>query len=278
MGNICIIGPRGSGKTTYLAGLAYWTELHINSKKGKIFTVEPLNEDTLSLKEKAENIICQGASFRPTGQEFGQVMSVYDAPLYQFKIKVNNLWHRNDEINLVVRDYPGEVFEELENREKIDSIYEDFIQESLAGGVVGCLILLTGWGSKTDKAYCRSLRSFIGYMGRNNRMQDFRLAIGMSMSERGELWSGRIEPEVDIFEVHLPETRKLLRDRIPKSNLKFYSLSTFGVLDKNDPRPNRVNIRGRDGQAAILKDVPQWKPYNAIAPLYWLSKGRNLLV
>ena len=26
MGNICIIGPTGAGKTTYLAGLAYWPE------------------------------------------------------------------------------------------------------------------------------------------------------------------------------------------------------------------------------------------------------------
>jgi hypothetical protein len=278
MSSICIIGPRSSGKTTYLAGLAYWTELHIQSRKGKIFTVEPLNEDTLNLKEKAENIICQGASFRPTGQEYGQVMSVYDAPLYQFKIKVNNLWHRNDEINLVVRDYPGEVFDELENKEEINSIYEDFIQESLVGDVVGCLVLLSGWGSETDRAYCRSLRRFIEYMSRKNRTKDFRLAVGMSMSERGELWSGRIEPEVDIFDVHLPETRKLLRGIIPKNNLKFYALSTFGVLDKNDPRPNRVSVRGRDGQAAILKEIPMWKPYNLIAPLYWLSKGRNLLV
>jgi hypothetical protein len=273
MGNICIIGPRGSGKTTYLAGLAYWTELHINSRKGKIFTVEPFG-DALSLKDEAKNIICLGASFEPTIVE-----NVYDAPLYQFKIKVNNLWHRNDEIDLVVRDYPGEVFDELENREKINPLYEDFIQESLVGDIVGCLVLLTDWGSETDEKYCRSLRKFIEYMGRNKRMKDLRLAIGMSKSERGELWSGRIDPEVDIFDVHLPKTKKLLKDsEIPNANLRFYALSTFGVLSKKDPRPNRISIRGRNGQSAILKDIPQWKPYNEIAPLYWLSKGRNLLV
>jgi hypothetical protein len=273
MGNICIIGPRGSGKTTYLAGLAYWTELHIDSRKGEIFTVEAYG-DALSLKEKAKDIICQGASVEPT-----RVEKVYDALLYQFKIKVNNLWHRNDEIDLFVRDYPGEVFKELENREKIDPIYEDFIKESLAGGVDGCLVLLTDWGDKADEEYCRSLKNFIGYMSREKRINDFRLAIGMNKSESGELWSGRIDPEVDIFDVYLPKTKKMLRDsEIPKTNLRFYALSTFGVLDRNDPRPNRMNTRGRDGQVAVLKEISLWKPYNTIAPLYWLSKGRNLLV
>jgi hypothetical protein len=272
MGNICIIGPRGSGKTTYLAGLAYWTELHINSRKGKVFTVEAYG-DALSLKEKAKDIICQGASVEPT-----RVEKVYDALLYQFKIKVNNLWHRNDEIDLSVRDYPGEVFKELENREKIDPIYEDFIKESLAGGVDGCLVLLTDWGDEADEEYCRSLKNFIGYMSRGKRINDFRLAIGMNKSESGELWSGRIDPEVDIFDVYLPKTKKMLRDsKIPRTNLRFYALSTFGVLDKNDPRPNRMNTRGRDGQVAVLKEISLWRPYNMIAPLYWLSKGRSLL-
>lgn len=61
----------------------------------------------------------------------------------------------------------------------------------------------------------------------------------MSKCERGEIWPGRIEPEVDIFHQHLPGTTKLLQNRL-KNNVRFFAISTFGVLDKyNDPRPNR---------------------------------------
>ena len=45
MGNIHIIGPRASGKTTYLAALAYQP----SRAKQKNFKVQALNEETSSL-------------------------------------------------------------------------------------------------------------------------------------------------------------------------------------------------------------------------------------
>ena len=60
MGNIRVIGPRGSGKTTYLAALAYQPAKAM--WKSKKFNIQAINEDTKKLADKAENIICEGAS------------------------------------------------------------------------------------------------------------------------------------------------------------------------------------------------------------------------
>ncbi|RUS94641.1 hypothetical protein DSM106972_092780 [Dulcicalothrix desertica PCC 7102] len=268
MGNICVIGPRDSGKTTYLAGLAYWPDKQKKIQKSSSFNVQALG-DAKILEEKAENIICQGDSLPPTEIASG----IDDAPLYQFQIKVNTLLKKNEEINLVVRDYPGEIFEELETGFS-SSLNEEFINESLIDDVEGCLILLSDWTK--DSEYSKMLKKYIELMDKKSRLNKLRLAVVMSKCERGEIWSGRLEPEMDIFDVHLPKTKQILRANIQAKNLQFYALSTFGVLGRNDPRPNRKDVPGKNGSNAVLRESTRWKPYNMIAPLYWLSKGRRI--
>jgi hypothetical protein len=116
------------------------------------------------------------------------------------------------------------------------------------------------------------MNRFIDLMDVNDRLKDLKLAIAMSKCERGELWPGRIEPEIDLFGVHLPNTQLTLKERIPPKNLRFYALSTFGVLGRTDPRPNRVDEQGKEGKASVLREASHWHPYNMIDPLYWLSK------
>jgi hypothetical protein len=109
-------------------------------------------------------------------------------------------------------------------------------------------------------------------MDENHRLADLRLAIAMSKCERGELWPGRLDPEMDIFYEHLPSTTQTLRDGIPKKNLRFYALSTFGVLSRNDPRPNRKD-EPYNSKGSVLRNQnrEQWRPYGMMSPLYWLS-------
>ena len=49
MGNICIIGPTGAGKTTYLAGLAYWPE-----KTNPNFQITAITNDAKNLASKGK--------------------------------------------------------------------------------------------------------------------------------------------------------------------------------------------------------------------------------
>ena len=278
MGNISIIGPRGSGKTTYLAALSYLpTNLTIQNKKNN-YTIRPQNPESRQLAAKAEDIICQGAELDKTriGKEFG-IETVDDLPFYAFGIEVKkNFLSKSEAINLTARDYPGEVFEKIAEPSLSDSIHHAFIEECFTD-VVGCLILLTGWEQGTDNFYNRVMERFIELIDTHDRSHDFKLAVTISKCERGEIWSGRLDPEIDLFGVHLPRTRQTLRKEIPPKNLKFFAISTFGVLGRNDPRPNRVDRLVQGEPASVLREPAYWHPYNLIEPLYWLSKKTKIL-
>jgi hypothetical protein len=274
MGNIAVIGPRSSGKTSYLAALAQWSVLGQGLYQQK-FDVQAIGEDAEKLSEKAEAIIRQGASLDPTEMHGG----VYSMPTYQFRIEIKQWFQKPETIDLVVKDYAGEIFEALASG-NLTSSQESFINDCIRDDIAGCLILVTEWQKGTDGFYERVMQNFLRQMDRqldeNSRKEPFRLAVAMSKCERGELWPGRLEPEVDLFETYLPRMTALLRKRLTPESLRFYALSTFGVLDRNDPRPNRVDEMGREGKNSVLRATSVWRPYGMLGPLYWLSKGKRV--
>ena len=148
MGNIVIIGPRGSGKTTFLAGLAYWPKLQAKKENKTIFTVTPVNEDTQKLQNMAEDLILEGECLEAT-----KIPNHKTLPVFNFYIEVNKKFRKEQEIiNLVVKDYPGEIFEDLanylsqqESNYNISPKHEEFWQACFLGDTLGCLVLLTKW-------------------------------------------------------------------------------------------------------------------------------------
>lgn len=270
-GNIVVIGPTAAGKTTYLAALSYFKE-HKQGKK--LFTVNPQNPATRILAEKAENILKQAADLDRTviGQE---IESVDDLPFYSFGITAKPYWYSSTEtFQLTARDYPGEVFEAIASPSSRKPIHEDFINECFTD-VIGCLIMLTGWEPGTDNFYNRIMKQFLKLMDERGRSRDLKLAIVMSKCERGEIWPGRLDPEIDLFGVHLRETTKTLREKVIPQNLRFFALSTFGVLGRDNPRPNREDRMKGEEPASVIREPDSWQPYNLIEPLYWLSKKQN---
>jgi energy-coupling factor transporter ATP-binding protein EcfA2 len=270
-GNIVVIGPTAAGKTTYLAALSYFKE-HKQGKK--LFTVNPQNPATRILAEKAENILKQAADLDRTviGQE---IESVDDLPFYSFGITAKPYWYSSTEtFQLTARDYPGEVFEAIASPSARKPIHEDFINECFTD-VMGCLIMLTGWEPGTDNFYNRIMKQFLKLMDERGRSRDLKLAIVMSKCERGEIWPGRLDPEIDLFAVHLRETTKTLRAKVIPQNLRFFALSTFGVLGRDNPRPNREDRMKGEEPASVIRQPNSWQPYNLIEPLYWLSKKPN---
>jgi energy-coupling factor transporter ATP-binding protein EcfA2 len=270
-GNIVVIGPTAAGKTTYLAALSYFKE-HKQGKK--LFTVNPQNPATRILAEKAENILKQAADLDRTviGQE---IESVDDLPFYSFGITAKPYWYSSTEtFQLTARDYPGEVFEAIASPSARKPIHEDFINECFTD-VIGCLIMLTGWEPGTDNFYNRIMKQFLKLMDERGRSQNLKLAIVMSKCERGEIWPGRLDPEIDLFAVHLRETTKTLRAKVIPQNLRFFALSTFGVLGRDNPRPNREDRMKGEEPASVIREPDLWQPYNLIEPLYWLSKKQN---
>jgi Double-GTPase 1 len=268
MGNIRVIGPRTSGKTTYLAALAYWPDGRREGSKNSYFKIQPIGDDTKSLVDKAENIICEGDNLEATVVKGG----IDEMPIYSFVIEVNLRFQPSKTINLTVRDYPGEIFDDIVESHPD---HQAFIDECLMADVEGCLILISDWNRGQDRTYRRVFEQFINLMEIQGRSDNLRLAIAMSKCERGELWPGRIEPEIDIFAQHFPETKRLLESKIPAKNLEFFALSTFGVLKRTDPRPNRVTDEANIKKASLRKPE-KWQPYGMIAPIYWLSTGKKM--
>lgn len=272
-GNIGVIGPRSSGKTTYLAALAYWPERRLQQRQKSAFDIESSDglESNVKIIERAKEQILQGSSFEPTTVIGG----IDDLASYMFTIKVKRFLRPPDPINLVAVDYPGEIFNELVNGES-NPLHEEFIKKCLRTDVKGLLVLLPGWERGSDSFYEQMVRKFLGLIDSYGRTNDLRLAVAMSKCERGEIWSGRLDPETDLFNMHLRETTTVLRNKLPRKNLEFFAISTFGVLSRNNPRPNRIDEIGQEAIHSVLRDTDKWRPYGMIAPLYWLSTGKRL--
>ncbi len=271
MSNLVIIGPKSSGKTTYIGGLAIYSML----KSSQNYKITPNNDDAKAIAENAQNLIQAGDHFDVT-----PFTDIFTLPTYSFAIEFIPKFGfgQKERINLVIKDFAGEVFDNINLGGQEQAKYSEFWEDALRKDVKGCLIMLSEWDKVNyDLTYRASLQTLFKLIEQYERNEDYRLAVAMSKCERGELWPGRIEPEIDIFDAHLPNTKKVLQDHIQPQNLQFYALSTFGVSKRNDPRPNCKDILGQEGSSAVLRWPERWKPYNMIAPLYWLTTGRRLL-
>ncbi|MFM8299503.1 MAG: hypothetical protein ACKN9A_14200 [Microcystis aeruginosa] len=277
--NIVIIGPRKSGKTTYLAALAYQSERQIQHQKRSQYKVVAGNLEAAKLTQKAALLIKKSLQLEPT-----RVNAVDELPYYLFTIerqlsilgRILN-WRSLKQFYIISRDYPGDVFDSLASKSLYSPLINEYIDD-LFIDKIGCIIMMSGWGLNYDKFYHSSLTSLLEIMYSRSDIKDYKIAVVMSKCERIELWPGRLNPESDLFEVHLPRTRDILRRRIQKENLKFFAISSFGVLGENDPRPNRENRIIHGEFLSVLRDSEKWQPYNLIEPLYWLSTGQVIPV
>jgi len=293
MAEIRIIGPKGSGKTTYLAALAAYP--HKERLSG--LDVIPVGPDAEMLENIAKDQLRRS-------DRVGLTQAKGDPdrePVYELVIE---LPARKHPIRLLAKDYAGEIFEDIPLAYKWDKV-GPYI-EDLFGTVRGWMVMLTDWQPERDGSLYRpvfkrlwdeiTLREEEEIEPPGKRL---RIAVVMTKCERGEIWSGRLDPDEDLFQVRLPKTYHFITSRIPSYRLKFFACSSFGVLDgRYDPRPNRYVIdqenvaeeenpgevkliSGSDDAYkaefnTVLRDPDVWQPYGLIAPIYWLSTGRTL--
>ncbi|MGK7876137.1 MAG: hypothetical protein AB4426_23420 [Xenococcaceae cyanobacterium] len=274
--DIRILGPRTSGKTTYLATLARlpnWQRLEVEFPQ---LTIEAKNENAEKLEKMARDILEQGSSFTSTSRKDGK------EPDYYFQIAISAVKRLPRVlIELNVKDFGGEIFEDL-------SRLEQYLNEHMFAAQ-GWMIMLTDWEEERDAdlylpAFKKICKAISEKESQNPEIKNLRLAVVMTKCERGEIWPGRLYPDEDLFAVRLPETYHHLTKKFPpKTNrLKFFACSSFGVLSDRtenfDPRPNRyVSDDGSSpDKTAYLRNSGKWNPFGLIAPLYWLSTGKTL--
>ena len=270
--SITLLGPRSSGKTTYLSALAYFPERRYSEGPTAPFVVRPTNPGATKLKQEAKIKLIGG-----TGHPATQILE----PDYSFRIEVNCT---KPSVSLVLNatDFPGEGLDYIDAP---GSQYRQYLERKLTekGQEQSLLILLGDWEPPySDSALSGVFEIFtqlIKDSGDPDSLGGWRFAVVMNKCERGELWPLRHDPRRDIFQRFLPDTKESLEDflttfRIPPSNLEFFAMSTFGVL-KDKPIPNRKK-ESQDSDRDSLRDGQQWRPYGLVDPLYWLATGRRL--
>ena len=290
--NICIIGPRSSGKTTYLASLLYHQQHQFKQNKKIYYRVIAQTVETRELQEKAESLLKRGLKLEPTklGDE---LQTIYDLPFFIFTIERNigkfeELLNKNkiaEKFQVTAKDYPGEVFDDLAKSNLLGDNLEAFVKDCF-DDKRGCIMMLPAWESGSDRYYLSLLKKFVYLMESEGKKKDYKMAVVMSKCERGEIWPGRHQPELDLFQLHLKKTTAYLRQTFDQNNLAFFALSTFGIRGDKDPRPNRIDLvkqgeergsvllqygEGFPGQGRYSEEL--WQPYNLIEPVYWLMKS-----
>ena len=266
---IRIIGSRKAGKTTYLSAL-----LRLPDELKREFPgleIIPTSTESVNLIEAAKNIIERGDKLTGT--------SLDEDPTYNFQINLPST--AGISLELVVKDYPGELFEWMgqpQRRAVVQPYLDDWFTAQ------GWLIMLTDWEIEKDNrlyapAVTRLLEEFFERSRIHKELRNLRIAVVMTKCERGELWPCRLDAEEDLFRVRLPKTYSILK-KMPSNQCKFFACSAFGVMSDRpgdrDPRPNRyIPDDGSSAEFnACLRDASAWKPYGLIAPIYWLSTGR----
>ncbi|KYC35192.1 hypothetical protein WA1_08520 [Scytonema hofmannii PCC 7110] len=277
---MCIMGPRASGKTTYLASLL---APGLKKQEGNTIRAGGLKID--KLKEIIEHFLQQKQATPAT-----ELNAEYD---YRFDITIKNAkrFRQANKIELSAKDLSGERFQRISNafinpesksakeqKELEQDVYE-FLSQCLR--LNRWMFMLTEWQTDKDEDYFKVFEWLCDRIDENSKqksIQTLRVAVVMSKCERGEIWGGRLDPEADLFKIRLPRTYNLLKSRL-KKKVNFFACSAYGILGKYDPRPNRFysEEEGIDLECrARLRDFENWNPYGVIEPIYWLGTGENL--
>jgi hypothetical protein len=281
---IRIIGPRQSGKTTYLATLLCCP--NGLTKKYPGLKVIPTSNDAAKLAELAKEIIPTKRKLAGTSYDRGNLeRQLENLSSYDFKLKIpqiNGLPQADIEVN--IRDFPGEFFHDITHPEgqlQIGSWIEDLLTAT------GWIVMMTDWQPGRDKqlyypTFERLCEEIIDGEQVKPALKKLKIAVVMAKCERGELWTARKDPDLDLFRVRLPKTYNLLINTFSPERLQFFACSSFGVLGDThwdfDPRPNRYTPD--DGSVseynAYLRNPDQWYPYGLISPLYWLATNKRI--
>lgn len=279
-GEIRIIGPRNSGKTTFLAALADW---HDPGFRKPLKAVEPINEDASELKRYAVDILRNGERLSSTDLGWGNP-DPYALPHYLFLLHVTpNFWHnplcwllkRNVRFTLSCKDFAGEFIHALNipyESDYIDSFIDDCAFSS------GLLVMIDATDSpQLDKEYSQAFstlrRELTSRIRRGGRKVKYRIAVVFSKADQHQIWSyrGRLNKFVN---ANFPCTQNVFQEwsKDGYCAVTYFACSAFGMMGK-PPQPNVID-NFSNGNCGCLLDPLNWQPFGLASAVYWLSTGK----
>jgi hypothetical protein len=261
-----IIGDPASGKTTYLAALAYWP-ISLDSQNSPIKSVEPYDENSEVLRVMAENILKQGDDLPPTEEPI----------LYSLTINLKSgfaekLTNRPPSIRISCVDYPGEFLKKLRNHNS--SVVDSYLNDLQAAA--GLLLLIEGTRTN-DQENAQAIKNLEKRLNNRlantpDRIKKYRIAVVISKAEEPELW-GSLDDLSDFMIRKFPKTKHSLDfwKNEWKCQIEYFYCSAFGWMGTRE-EPNVRKIQ-KDPPRATIKDPEVWKPAGLVQPIFWLKTG-----
>lgn len=270
-GIIRVIGDRGSGKTAYMASMAYWPNANPDSP---VQSIIPINDEANELVAQAQNILEQGLQLEPTDLN----ASVMDVKDYTLSITLKDrLLTRSQmlKLNISCKDYAGEFFSDLIHKAG-DSRLEDYLEDCLEA--TGILFLLDGTTHRKDSEYANGLDKFLMALDRSDMDEKHRrIALVMTKCEQSELWINRHKPK-ELAMARFPQVHRKLQtwSKSTGGEVSYFTTSAFGMLGNQFPEPNAKRLnRDRNGTTSVIKNPRRWRPFGLVAPIYWLCTGQH---
>jgi GTPase SAR1 family protein len=273
---IRLVGDRGSGKTAYIASLAYWPNADPSSP---VQTVTPVGDEARELTSKAQDILEQGLMLEPTPLS----SSPDDVKDYTLSIALKDQFSWNNptatlenqllQLNISCKDYAGEFFADLVskvNDPKLDDYLEDCLQAT------GILLLLDGTAHRKDSEYANGIDQFLTQLDQTDLDGvQRRIAVVINKCDQSELWINRYHPQ-EVSRQRFPSVCGKLESwsQMGGGRVECFTTSAFGMLGCRYPEPNAKRLRrDRGGTSSIIKKPRQWRPFGLVAPIYWLCTG-----
>lgn len=278
-GDIRIIGDKRSGKTTYMASLAYWPNANPASPVHSIVSYGD-QQAGAELINQAQNILEQGLELEKTNLN-ADVSEVKDYGLSivlkeQFSLKNGNLRPRTVKLNINCKDYSGEFFADLIYK-KGDPKLDDYVEDcKMASGI---LFLVDGTTHRKDTQYAKGLDRFFQELDQVDNSENIkrRIAFAITKSEQSQLWVSRHRPRI-LANRRFPQVQQRLTawQTTTGGEVDYFTTSAFGTIGRNSPEPNSTKIKcDRDGTLSVIRKPKLWRPFGLVAPLYWLCTGQR---
>jgi hypothetical protein len=278
--NIRLIGDRLSGKTAYMASLAYWPHVNANSPVRSVTSLGD-REAGQQLIDFAKDILEQGLQLPPTPADKSNLDKIKNYGL-EITLKDRYSWNPSQTesnpttININCTDYSGEFFRDLYLKPK-DPWSDDYFQYCRMA--TGILLLIDGTTHLKDGRYADGLGEFFRALDYPGEEQNQRIAFVLSKCELPQLWVNRHEPR-ELIPRLFPKTVKQLENwmegKAKTRQVDYFTSSAFGSLGKDYPEPNtKVLQQDRGGYACIIRQPKQWQPFGLVSPIYWLATGHR---
>jgi hypothetical protein len=268
-----IIGDRASGKTTYLASLAYWPNANPESP---VKSITPIGEEAEGLIDKAREILEQGLQLEPTGLN-ADINEVTDYSL-SINLKDRFSWlegsKKSVQLNISCKDYAGEFFSDLIYKNG-DPMLENYLEDCCLA--TGLLMLVDGTSHRKDKEFAMGIEKLLMEIDRSDmEMQRRRIALVLSKCEQSELWVNRHRPRK--VAARFPKLSAQLEtwSKFGGGKVEYFTSSAFGIVGQQYPEPNSKRlIRSRHGTMSVIKNSKLWRPFGLVSPIYWLCTGKR---